>query len=80
MSYEIDDIKEMKCPCNKGKIRRISKSNDWSQRKESMYIDCDECSKNYEIVSEYFCPKPYHDYTIYYLKNKNSGDKIKIDL
>lgn len=53
MSYEIDDIKEIKCPCNKGKIRRISKSNDWSQRKESMYIDCDECSKKYEIVSEY---------------------------
>ena len=37
MSYEIDDIKEIKCPCNKGKIRRISKSNEWSQKKESIY-------------------------------------------
>ena len=80
MSYEIDDIKEIKCPCNKGKIRRISKSNEWCQKKESIYIDCEECSKKYEIISEYFCPKPKLDYTIYYLKDKNSVDKIKIDL
>ena len=49
-------------------------------KKKKAYIDCEECNKKYEIISEYFCPKPKHDYTIYYLKDKNSVDKIKIDL
>ena len=80
MSYEIDSIKEIKCPCNKGKIIRINKSNDWNQTKENIYINCEKCNKKYKIVSEYFCPKPKHDCTIYYLKDKNSEDMIKIDL
>lgn len=80
MSYEIDTINEIDCPCGKGKIKQIFKSNDWNQTKVEVIIDCKECIKNYEIISEYFCPKPKHDYIIYYCKNKNTGEKIKLNL
>lgn len=80
MSYEIDRIKEIDCPCGKGKIQQILESNDWNQLRETIEILCLECKENYEIESEYFCPKPKHDYTIYYCKSKKNGQKIKLNL
>lgn len=80
MSYEIDAINETKCPCGKGKIKLIFKSNDWNKTKEDVIIDCEECIKNYDIISKHFNPKPKHDYKIYYCRNKNTGEKIKLNL
>ena len=80
MSYEVDNIKRIDCPCGKGKIKQACESNDWNQTREYIEIECDECKNKYEITREYFCPKPKHDYTIYYCKNKKSGEKIKLDL
>ncbi len=80
MSYNVDSVKYAKCPCGKGVVRRIIESNDWFQTRESVDILCESCKKNYELISEYFCPKPKHDYTIYYCKSKNNGEKIKLDL
>ncbi len=80
MSYEIDRINKINCPCSKGKIKQIIKSNDWNQIQEEVIIDCKDCIKDYEIVSEYFCPKPKHDYTVYYCKNKKTGERIKLNL
>ena len=34
MSYEVDKIKEIECPCGKGKIKLTSESNDWNQTRE----------------------------------------------
>lgn len=59
----------------KGKLSKYS-----NQTKVEVIIDCKECIKNYDIISEYFCPKPKHDYIIYYCKNKNTGEKIKLNL
>lgn len=80
MSYEIDRINEIVCPCGKGKIKQTFKSNDWNQTKEEVIIDCKECIKNYDIISKHFNPKPKHDYKIYYCRNKNTGEKIKLNL
>ncbi len=80
MSYEIDGIKEISCPCGREKIKQVSKSNDWNQSKIEVTIDCEECIKNYEIINESFCSKPKHDYIIYYCKDKNTGEKIKLNL
>ena len=80
MSYEVDKVEEIKCPCGKGKIKQICGSNDWNQTKEHIEIVCNECKNKYEIIREYYCPKPKRDYTIYYCKNKKSGEKIKLDL
>ena len=80
MSYEVDNIKETKCPCGKGKIQLISESNDWFQTRENFKIQCSECFTKYEVISEYFCPKPKNDFKIYYCKDKKTGEKIKLDL
>lgn len=80
MSYEIEEIKEISCLCGRGKIKKVSKSNDWNQSKVEVTIDCEKCIKNYDIICEIFCPKPKHDYTIYYCKDKNTGEKIKLEL
>ena len=47
MSYEIDSIKKIKCPCKRGTIERVTKSNDWNQVKESITINCEECKNKY---------------------------------
>lgn len=81
MSYERDIPTIIKCQCGKGKIIKESESNEWGQIKEyGPYIDCEECRKIYDIKSEYYCPKPKHEFTIYYLVNKKTGKKIKIDI
>ena len=81
MSYEKNIPVKTKCPCGEGFIIQESKSNDWLQVKDlKLYIDCPTCREKYELKSEYFCPKPMHDVTIYYLIDKNTGEKIKLNI
>ena len=80
MSYERIGTKEIDCLCGKGRIQQILESNDWNQIREKIEIMCDDCKNKYIIISENFTPKPKHDYTIYYFKNVETGEKIKIDL
>lgn len=80
MSYEIDKIKTIDCLCGKGKIKQVFKSNDWNQTKEEITIECEECQKNYIIVRENLCLKPKRNYTVYFCKNKNTGEKIELNL
>ena len=79
MSYEINSIHQIKCPCGNGEIKHIVEDNDWGQTRERIEILCDDCKKNYEIVSKHVCPKPKHDYWVYYCKSKETGEKIKLD-
>lgn len=80
MGYEIVNHRQLDCPCKKGKIEWCLLSNDWGQEKETINIECDECKSKYEIVYAIFCPKPKHDYKIYYCKNKENGEKIKLNI
>ncbi len=81
MSYEKDIPTKVVCPCGEGFIVKESESNDFGQIKEfSPYIDCPNCKNNYSIVSEYFCPKPKHDFTIYYIVNNKTKEKTKINI
>ena len=80
MGYEIDDIEEINCKCGKGKIKKVTQSNDWNQIYENIIIDCEECNKNYEIIKETHCPKPKHEHTMYFLKDKNTNEKIELDI
>ena len=49
MSYEIESKSEVACPCGKGKISKITWSNDWFQTKENLTIHCENCSSQYHI-------------------------------
>lgn len=82
MSWERINTKTTKCPCGKGIIKMDIYGDDWNRIEErTPTINCQECAQKYEITSEYFNPKPYHDYTIYYCLNKNNKDeKIRLDL
>ena len=81
MSYEKDSSMMIKCPCKKGYIILEREISDWGQIKEhDPIIDCDVCSNKYYIESKYVCPKPRHDYTIYYLVDKKTKSKKIIDL
>ncbi|MCL2354939.1 MAG: hypothetical protein FWC68_03560 [Oscillospiraceae bacterium] len=82
MSWEVLNIKEVKCPCGKGKIKKVIKSDDWNRiKEETPYFECNECLERYKIEQEQFSPKPKHDYTIYYCINKkDNNEKIKLDL
>ncbi len=82
MSWETISTKKIKCPCGKGFIEQETKGDDWNRYEDEIpVILCEDCSKKYKIESKYFCPKPKHDYTIYYCVNKdNENEKIKLDL
>ena len=81
MSYDIASEKAVPCACGEGWIKRITYSNDWNQFKENVFIQCERCQNTHHIESEYFYPKPYHDFTIYYLaENDVPANKIKLDL
>ena len=51
-----------------------------NQIKEHIELLCNDCKNKYDIISEHFCPKPKHDYLIYYCKNKENEEKIKLEL
>lgn len=52
MSWEIDSVDEIKCPCGKGKIIRENRSDDWNRFDERVYLACSECAKNVHIESK----------------------------
>ena len=81
MSYEVIDVTEIPCPCGRGKIKRITKENDWLQRKETVTIECPACSAKYTISREEHMTKPYHGFTVYYAMPAGGiGEPIKLDL
>ena len=80
MSYEVDGVNEISCACGHGKIQITHKSNEWNQSNERIEILCNICKIKYIITREYCCPKPKHDYYIYYLENKENGKKIKLNI
>lgn len=79
MGYEVIRTYKEKCKCGNGYIKKYLKQNDWNQFDEDVVIECEECNKKCKIISKYFCPKPAHDYTIYYLEDKETGEKTQID-
>lgn len=82
MSWETITTKSTKCPCGKGSIEQEIKGDDWNRIKETVpVIKCNDCFKKYTIESKYFCPKPAHNYTIYYCVSKdNFSEKIQLSL
>lgn len=54
MSWEIDSIDEIKCPCGQGKIIRENKSDDWNRCNENVYLQCEVCSAKIHIEKQYF--------------------------
>lgn len=54
MSWEIDSIDEMKCPCGHGKIIRENKSDDWNRYDENVYMQCEICKEKYHIETKHF--------------------------
>ena len=81
MSWDVMRKDEIECLCGKGKIEQEILSDDWGRVDETApVIKCEECSKKYKIESKYYNPKPYHGYTIYYCIDKETNEKIKIDL
>lgn len=81
MSYEVIHQKSVPCACGHGHITLTVSENDWNQMRESVSIECDCCKQTHHIESKYCCPKPKHDYTIYYLvANDNPENRIQLDL
>ena len=81
MSYEVISEKQVPCACGNGFVKMVTSANDWNQFRESVLIECESCKKNYRVESKYCCPKPKHDYTIYYLVNINdSQEQLELDL
>lgn len=54
MSWEIDSIDEIECPCGQGKIIRENKSDDWNRYDENVYLQCETCKKRYHIETRHF--------------------------
>lgn len=81
MSWEIIDIKQIKCFCGKGNIKQIIKDDDWNRvRIEEPTIECEECSKKYVILKDIEVSKQKHESTKYCYLNKETNEKINIDL
>ena len=53
MSYELDFVKKISCPCGMGQINKTSKSNEWNQIKSSIYIKCNDCENKYHIEYQF---------------------------
>lgn len=80
MSWEIMDAKEISCPCGQGKIIRKSLSDDWNRFREDISIQCQNCSKQYKIISRTTTLKPYHENTFYYCADKETGEELELEL
>ncbi len=81
MSWEVINTKKIKCLCGKGTIEQNIIGDDWNRiESETPTIKCKECSSKYELTSKNYYPKPKHDYTLYFLKNKETGEEIQLDL
>lgn len=78
MGWEELGTSKVMCPCGCGSIHQVHYGDDWNRYRDgSIIIDCEVCSKKYKVESKYFCPKPYHDYTIYYLTPIDYPDYVK---
>ena len=81
MSYEVISQKQVPCACGNGFVKLVTTENEWNQFKESALIECDICQKTHRIESKYCCPKPMHDYILYYLVNiDNPQNRIQLNL
>jgi len=81
MSWEVIRTKKAKCPCGKGIIEQDIIGDDWNRiDSKTPRIICEECNKKYELTSKYYYPKPKHDYTLYFCKNKETGEEIQLEL
>lgn len=78
MSYELDSSRYTECPCGKGRIVVETYSNDWNQSETKYYIDCDDCQKIYVLTFEGHRGRKGECYTIPYLVNKATEEKVKI--
>lgn len=81
MSCELDSVKRMKCPCEKGEVVESNYSNDWLQQKTEYLITCNECLQKYHIEYDSYIRKdhveerPYlvpHGETLSYNRNFNT--------
>lgn len=71
MSWELDDIRSCKCPCEKGLIKQKTFSDDWNRHDESIpVIECSVCKAKYHIeeFGFYTCDGEYRK-RYYCIKN-----------
>lgn len=74
MSWELIRIKEITCPCGKGKIKQEEYADDWGRFEyENPYIECEACKQKYRVEStSHNSYKPHRgDSVSYYLIDKN---------
>lgn len=81
MSWEVINIKEIKCLCGKGTITQETISDDWNRIEVTPpKIICEECAKKYKIKSKIVISKPYHKNTTYYCVDNETNKEIEINL
>lgn len=73
MSYELDSIRKMKCPCEKGYIVEKNYSDDWGRFKNDFSIICNDCEEKYHIENwSYTKPDGEYVSTPYLVPNGQS--------
>lgn len=78
MSWEIDSVDEIKCPCGKGKIIRENRSDDWNNFNERVYLACSECAKNVHIEAKTYGYGVDMTSTYYLVKNGESIQEVYV--
>lgn len=79
MSWEIDSIDEIKCPCGKGKIVRENMSDDWNRFDERVYLACSECAQSVHIESKIYGYGVNMSRAYYLVKNGESIQEVSAD-
>ena len=78
MSWDVS-IKEVSCPCGKGKITQVVKDDDWNRYKEETpEIECEECKEKYEVCIIHNSNHKGEDHKIYYLMPKGTCSHLEI--
>lgn len=79
MSYEVCNSEKISCPCGRGKISKVLKTNDWGRTKEDIIIECEQCRKKYKIETSIKMLKPYHETVIIHcVEIEKPNNKIEI--
>lgn len=80
MSWDTDYRRE-KCPCGKGYVVQVIRSNDWNQYEEGTpYIECEECKRKYKVVSIHYFELPWKGNGIaYYLVPMDLADDAQYE-
>ena len=78
MSYELVFSHRTKCPCGKGDVVEEIYSNDWNQFRTKCYIDCANCKNVYRLSFDTHRDRKGECYTVPYLVNTETEEKIKI--